>query len=137
MINTLHKVSQELKEKSETLNSRYTIIVQGYIEGDQYNISTSKEFTLMSSVLGIPHLKLYEWYVQFIVNNNFIQPNDESCARHICKKLDINYDSTPFEYTDQFLHELPILYDGERYADKITSILLLDHDSGVFEEIKN
>lgn len=136
-IEAIQKALKQLEESSKNLNSKYTIMVQGYIEGDQYNISTSREFTLMSSTLGIPHLKLYEWYVQFIVDNDFEQPDDETCVRHIFEKIGLDYDKTPFEQLDEFLFELPILYDGERYADIITSIILLDHSNGTFVEIKN
>lgn len=136
-VEAIQKVLKRLEESSKNLNSKYTIMVQGYIEGDPYEVSTSREFTLMSSVLGIPHLKLYEWYVQFIVDNDFEQPDDETCVRHIFEKIGLDYDKIPFEQSDEFLFELPILYDGERYADIITSILLLDHSNGTFVEIKN
>lgn len=133
----MRKALEKLKEASKTLNSKYTIMVQGYTEGDPYEISTSREFTLMSSVSDVPHLKLYEWYVQFIVDNNFEQPNDEDCVRHIFEKMGLDYDSIPFEESDEFLFELPILYDGDSYVDVITSIILLDHGNGTFVEIRN
>lgn len=136
-VEAIQKALEKLKETSKTLNSKYTIMVQGYTEGDQYNISISREFTLMSSVNGVPHLKLYEWYVQFIVDNGFEQPNDEECVRYIFEKMGLDYDSTPFKESDEFLFELPILYDGESYVDVITSIILLDHSNGTFVEIRN
>lgn len=136
-VEAIQKALKKLEETSKSLNSKYTIMVQGYIEGDPYEISTYREFTLMSSVSGVPHLKLYEWYVQFIVGNDFEQPDDETCVRHIFEKIGLDYDETPFEKSDEFLFELPILYDGERYADIITSIILLDHSNGTFVEIKN
>lgn len=136
-IEATRKALKQLEESSKNLNSKYTIMVQGYIEGDPYEVSTSREFTLMSSVLGVPHLKLYEWYVQFIFENNFEQPNDEDCVRHIFEKMGLDYDSTPFEESDEFLFELPILYDGDSYVDVITSIILLDHGNGTFVEVRN
>lgn len=136
-VEAIQKALKKLEETSKSLNSKYTIMVQGYIEGDPYEISTYREFTLMSSVLGTPHLKLYEWYVQFIFENNFKQPDDETCVRYIFDKMGLDYDLIPFEKSDEFLFELPILYDGDSYVDVITSIILLDHGNGTFVEIKN